>query len=170
MGSFVLFLTNFNSSISSFYVFLTNSIQTFIHFPFFVKIQFKSWFIILFSNKIQFKNLFKILKLVVFNSIKYSFNKKTWVSDRAMTASPCFFLTCFLMLPPHLQSLVIICLSSHFLHGKNQFLLFGRNFIRNSFLAALLLQPAMPPDRYPQILFSFCLNPPTPRYHALSAL
>ena len=83
------------------------------------------------------------------------------VPPPVMAASPCFFLTCFLMLPPHLQSLVIICLSSHFLPGKNQFLLSGRNFIRNSFLASLLLQPAMPPDRYPQILFSnsFCLNP-----------
>ena len=84
------------------------------------------------------------------------------VPPPVMAASQCFFLTCFLMLPPHLQSLVIICLSSHFLPGKNQFLLSGRNFIRNSFLAALLLlQPAMPPDRYPTILFSnsFCLHP-----------
>ena len=31
----------------------------------------------------QLKNLFKTLKLAVFNSTKYSFNKKTWVSDRA---------------------------------------------------------------------------------------
>ena len=90
-----------------------------------------------------------------------------------MAASPCFFLTCsFLMLPPHLQSLVIICLTSHFLPGKNQFLLSGRNFIRNSFLAAFLPQPAMPPDRYPQILFSnsFCLKSTHARriIHALS--
>ena len=76
-----------------------------------------------------------------------------------MAASPCFFLTRFLMLPPHPTSLVIICLTSHFLPGKNQFLLSGRNFIRNSFLASLLLQPGVPPDRYPQILFSFCLSP-----------
>ena len=89
------------------------------------------------------------------------------VPPPVMAASPCFFLTCFLMLPPHLQSLVIICLSSHFLPGKNQFLLSGRNFIRNSFLATLLLQLPMPPDRYPQILFSnsFCLNP-RGRYHS----
>ena len=34
-----------------------------------------------------------------------------------MAASPRFFFTCFLMLPPHLhQSQVIICLSSHFFY------------------------------------------------------
>ena len=65
------------------------------------------------------------------------------------------FPTCFLMLPPHLESLVIICLSSHFLcSGKNQFLLSGRNFIRISFLAALFIWSCTPPDRYPRILFS----------------
>ena len=85
------------------------------------------------------------------------------VPPPVMAASQCFFLTCFLMLPPHLQSLVIICLSSHFLRGKNQFLLSGRNFIRNSFLASLLLQPAMPPDRYPSNPFlKLLLSPPTP--------
>ena len=49
----------------------------------FYKIQFKNIFIFNFFIKIQFKNLFKIMKLAVFNSIKYSFNKKTRVSDRA---------------------------------------------------------------------------------------
>ena len=55
------------------------------------------------------------------------------------------FPTCFLMLPPHLESLVIICLSSHFLCGKNQFLLSGRNFIRISLLAARFLFEAARP-------------------------
>ena len=49
----------------------------------FYKIKFKNIFILNFFIKIQFKNLFKIMKLAVFNSIKYSFNKKTRVSDRA---------------------------------------------------------------------------------------
>ena len=83
MGSFVLFSTKFNSNIYSFFCFATNSIQKLIQFSFFNKIQFKSWFNSLVSNKIQFKNIFKMLKLAVFNSIKYSFNMKTWVSDRA---------------------------------------------------------------------------------------
>ena len=77
----------FNSNIYSFFCFSTNSIQTFIQFSFFNKIQFKSWFNFLFPDKIQFNNLFKTLKLAVFNSIKYSFNKKTWVSDRATLSS-----------------------------------------------------------------------------------
>ena len=47
------------------------------------KFHFKIWLICHFSDKIQFKNIFKILKLAVFNSIKYSFIKKTWVSNRA---------------------------------------------------------------------------------------
>ena len=84
MGSFVLFSTKFNSNIYSFFCFATNSIQKLIQFSFFNKIQFKSWFNSLVFNKIQFKNIFKMLKLAVFNSIKYSFNMKTWVSDRAM--------------------------------------------------------------------------------------
>ena len=46
-------------------------------------IQFKILFICNFLEKIPFKNIFKNLKLAVFNSIKYSFNKKTWRSNRA---------------------------------------------------------------------------------------
>ena len=98
MGSFVLFSTKFNSNIYSFFCFATNSIQKLIQFSFFNKIQFKSWFNSLVSNKIQFKNIFKMLKLAVFNSIKYSFNMKTWVSDRATRerrshhSSPCSHL------------------------------------------------------------------------------
>ena len=64
---------------------------------YFDKIQFKNLFICQFSNniqfnnlfifkylgEIQFKNVFKMLKLAEFNSMKYSFNKKTRVSNRA---------------------------------------------------------------------------------------
>ena len=90
MGSFVLFSTKFNSNLYSFFCFSTNSIQKFIQFSFFNKIQFKSSFNSLVSDNIQFKNIFKILKLAVFNSIKYSFNKKTWVSDMASLRSHLF--------------------------------------------------------------------------------
>ena len=76
-----------NSKIYSFFCFLTNSIQTFIQFSFCSQIQFKTWLNFLFPDKIQFKNLFKILKLAVFNSIKYSFNKKTRVLDMASIGS-----------------------------------------------------------------------------------
>ena len=41
----------------------------------------------MFFDKVQFKNLFKMLKLVVFNLTKYSFNKKIWVSDMAIICS-----------------------------------------------------------------------------------
>ena len=37
--------------------------------------------------KIQLKNLFKMLKLAVFNSSKYSFNKKSRVLNRATLSS-----------------------------------------------------------------------------------
>ena len=94
MGSFVLFSTKFNSNIYSFFCFATNSIQKLIQFSFFNKIQFKSWFNSLVSNKIQFKNIFKMLKLAVFNSIKYSFNMKTWVSDRATQPVNLHFAFC----------------------------------------------------------------------------
>ena len=67
----------------SIFLFLTNSIQTFLQFSFFNKIQLKSLLNFLFSDKIRFKKIFKLLKLAVFISIKYSFNKKTWVSNRA---------------------------------------------------------------------------------------
>ena len=87
MGSFVLFSTKFNSNIYSFFCFATNSIQKLIQFSFFNKIQFKSWFNSLVSNKIQFKNIFKMLKLAVFNSSKYSFNKKWRVLNRATLSS-----------------------------------------------------------------------------------
>ena len=52
-------------------------------FIFFTKFNSKIYSFLIFFIKIQFKNLFKIMKLAVFNSIKYSFNKKTRVSDRA---------------------------------------------------------------------------------------
>lgn len=87
-----------------------------------------------------------------------------------MAASPCFFLMCFLMLPPHLLSLVIICLSSHFLPGKNQFLLSGRNFIRNSFLATLLLQPACPRIVTLKSFSPFVSSPPTRAHLIIHAL
>ena len=53
-------------------------------FHVFNNIKFKSSLIFQFPIKIQFKNVFKMLKLAVFNSIKYSFNKETWVSDTAI--------------------------------------------------------------------------------------
>ena len=75
--SFVNFLRKFNSKIYSFFLFFT-------------KFNSKIYSFLIFFIKIQFKNLFKIMKLAVFNSIKYSFNKKTRVSDRAIRGSPLF--------------------------------------------------------------------------------
>ena len=46
-------------------------------------------FICKFSNKIQFKNLFNILKLAVFNSMKYSFNKKIMGIPKRMIQKNC---------------------------------------------------------------------------------
>ena len=68
--SFVNFLTKFNSKFYSFVIFLT-------------KFNSKIYSFVIFFDKIQLKNLFKMLKLAVFNSIKYSCDKKTWVSNRA---------------------------------------------------------------------------------------
>ena len=95
-----------------------------------------------------------------------------WNSQRA-SSNGCFTALLLHVLPNaaassppvpshHLSQLTLL------LSGKNQFLLSGRNFVRNSFLAALLLQPSMPPDRYPQILFSFCLSSQPTRvyYHS----
>ena len=96
-----------------------------------------------------------------------------WNSQRA-SSNGCFTTLLLHVLPNaaassppvpshHLSQLTLL------LSGKNQFLLSGRNFVRNSFLAPLLLlQPAVPPDRYPQILFFFCLSSQPTRvyYHS----
>ena len=70
-----------------FYLFHLNSIQQKIQKQYFTKIQFKRLFKIIYFRPIQFKIQFKTLKLAGFNSTKYSFNLKMWVSIRA-TQSP----------------------------------------------------------------------------------
>ena len=81
--SFVNIFTKFNSKIYSFVISRQYSIQQIIHFLICFKIQFNNLFIFKYLGEIQFKNIFKMLKLAVFNSIKYSFNKKSRVSNRA---------------------------------------------------------------------------------------
>ena len=66
------------------FIFFTKFNSTFYSFVnIFTKLNSKIYSFVIFFDKIQLKNLFKMLKLAVFNSIKYSFNMKTWVSDRA---------------------------------------------------------------------------------------
>ena len=82
--SFVNFLTKFNSKFYSFVIFLTKFNSKIYSFVFFLtKFNSKIYSFVIFFDKIQLKNLFKMLKLAVFNSLKYSFNKKSRVSNRA---------------------------------------------------------------------------------------
>ena len=68
--SFLLFFNEFNSNINSIFIFQQNSIQKLIQFSVFRQ------------NSIQ--NFIQNVEIgcIQFN-IKYSFNKKTWVSNRA---------------------------------------------------------------------------------------
>ena len=75
-------MTKFNSKIYSFVFFLT-------------KFNSKIYSFVIFFDKIQLKNLFKMLKLAVFNSIKYSFNKKSRVSNRATQDTYLLYHTIF---------------------------------------------------------------------------
>ena len=91
--SFVNFLTKFNSKFYSFVIFLTKFNSKIYSFVFFLtKFNSKIYSFVIFFDKIQLKNLFKMLKLAVFNSLKYSFNKKSRVSNRAR-GGVCFLRT-----------------------------------------------------------------------------
>ena len=79
MYSFFTFSTKFNSHTYTYFLFFdgfNSNIYSF--FMFSTKFNSKTYSFIWFWNK-----LFKMLTMAVFNSIKYSFNKKTWVSDMA---------------------------------------------------------------------------------------
>ena len=88
----------------------------------------------------------KVLLLAV---VEFSTDAST-----VMAASPPSFSLLLNVLPNAATGSSFVS-ASHFLLGKNQFLLSGRNLIWNSFLAARFFSSRpMPPDRYPQILFS----------------